>query len=156
MFVNAEWNGLFLDASIQHLKRAYSDHCPVSLSLERNQDIRLPRPFRFQLMWLTHPEFSAIVREAWSSPTTLCTATSKFADKAKVWNKNIFGNLFHRKKKMLARLQGIQTALSINPNDFLVDLEINLRAKFQEVSKLEEEFWAMKSRIPGWWKGIRI
>ena len=145
-FVNAEWNGLFPDASVQYLERSHSDHCPVLLSLDRNQDIKLPHPFRFQLMWQSHPEFPTVVREAWSSPTTLCTATSKFVNKAKVWNKNIFGNLFPRKKRVLARLRGIQIALSINPNDFLVDLEKNLRAGFQEVSKLEE-YWAMKSRI---------
>ena len=46
---------------------------------------------------------------------------------------------------MLARLRGIQTVLSINPNDFLVDLEKDLQAEFHEVSKLEEKFWAMKS-----------
>lgn len=37
-------------------------------------------------------------------------------------------------------LQPIQTI-------FLVKLERDLRAKFSEVSKLEEDFWALKSRI---------
>ena len=42
-----------------------------------------------------------------------------FTDKAKVWNRDVFGNLFHRKKRTLARLRGAQIALSNNPNNFL-------------------------------------
>ena len=38
-------------------------------------------------------------------------------------------------------------ALSPTPNNFLVDLEKELKAELSTVSKLEEEFWAMKSRI---------
>ena len=37
-------------------------------------------------------------------------------------------------------------ALSRNANDFFVGLK-DLRAEPNEVSKLEEEFWAMKARI---------
>lgn len=98
-------------------------------------------------MWLSHPDFSAVVREAWATPAILSTAVSTFAAKARIWNKTTFGNLFHRKKRVLARVGGIQATLSVNPNNFLVDLERVLRAEFQEINKLEEEFWAMKARI---------
>ena len=142
-----EWNGLFPEASVQHLERAYSNHCPVLLRLNRGQVVNFPRPFLFQPMWLSHPDFPEVVREAWASPTRLPVAVSTFVDKARIWNKNVFGNLFHRKKRVLARLGGIQTAMSINPNNFLVNLERDLRAKYHEIAKLEEEFWDMKSRI---------
>ena len=59
----------------------------------------------------------------------------------------MFGNLFHRKKLKLARLRDAQIALSNNPNNFLSCLEQELRTELAKVSKLEEEFWAMKSRI---------
>ncbi|XP_023878931.2 uncharacterized protein LOC111991384 [Quercus suber] len=147
VFVNVEWNGLFLEASVQHLERAHSNHCPVLLCLNRSQDVNFPRPFRFQLTWLTHLDFPRVVREARASLTRLPVAVSTFVDKARIWNKNVFGNLFHRKKRVFARLGGIQTAMSINPNNFLVNLERELRAEYHEISKLEEEFWAMKSRI---------
>ena len=140
VFVNAEWNDLFPEVSIQHLERAHSDHCPVLLCLNKSQDVKLLRPFQFQPMWLNHPDFLGVMREAWANPTRLVVAISTFADKARIWNKNIFGNLFHRKKRVLARLGGIQKALSVNPNNFLVDLERDLRAEFHEIAKLEEEF----------------
>ena len=136
VFVNAEWNDLFPEVSIQHLERAHSDHCPVLLCLNRSQDVKLPWPFQFQPMWLNHPDFLEVVREAWASPTRLIMAVSTFADKARIRNKNIFGNLFHRKKRVLARLGGIQKAMSINLNNFLVDLERDLRTEFHEIAKL--------------------
>lgn len=37
--------------------------------------------------------------------------------------------------------------MSIRPNNYLIDLERELRDELLEVSKLEEEFWAMKARI---------
>ncbi|KAK9984141.1 hypothetical protein SO802_033666 [Lithocarpus litseifolius] len=98
-------------------------------------------------IWLTYLDFLRVVREAWAGPTRLAVAVSTFVDKARIWNKNIFGDLFHRKKRVLARLRGIQAAMSVNPNNFLVDLERDLTAEYHEVTRQEEEFWAMKSRI---------
>ena len=76
------------------------------------------------------------MREAWASPTRLSVAVSTFVDKARIWNKNVFKILFHRKKRVLARLGGIQTTMSINPNSFLVDLERDLRTKYHEIAKV--------------------
>ena len=140
VFINAEWNLLFPDASVQHLERAHSDHCLILLCLDKNHDVKLPRPFRFQPMWLSHPTFSSIVREAWSSQIGLSRTVAIFTNKAKIWNKNTFGNLFHRKKRLFARLRGIQVALSTRPNGFLVELERQLRSEFHDISKIEEEF----------------
>lgn len=72
---------------------------------------------------------------------------STFIEKANAWNKSEFGNLFHRKRIILARIKGIQENLLVRPNSFLVDLERKLRWEYVEVAKLEEEFWAMKARI---------
>ena len=67
-------------------------------------------------------------------------AVSTFVDKARILNKNIFGNLFHCKKRVLARPGGIQATLSVNPNNFLVDMERDLRAEYHEIAKLGEDF----------------
>lgn len=147
VFVNAEWYDRYPEACVSHLDRSHSDHCPILLSLEGNCGLMLPRPFRFQPMWLSHPSFPDVVREAWTRPINLPQAVSKFTVQAKIWNKNVFGNLFRRKKRVTARLKGIQVALAANPNDFLVKLERDLRSEFAEVSKLKEEFWALKSWI---------
>ncbi|KAK7816281.1 hypothetical protein CFP56_044172 [Quercus suber] len=38
-------------------------------------------------------------------------------------------------------------SLSIRPNNYLIDLERELRSELLDVTKLEEEFWAMKAHI---------
>ena len=105
------------------------------------------RPFRFQPMWLSHPFFSGVVCDAWSNPPTLQPAVVSFSEKARVWNKKHFGNLFQRKKRALARLKGIQESLAASPSTHLINLKKMLRSEFTKVAKLEEEFWAMKSRV---------
>ena len=44
-------------------------------------------------------------------------------NRAKKWNVDVFGNLFTKKKRLLARLHGTQKALANNPNEFLLELE---------------------------------
>ena len=147
VFLNTEWNSLFPEAAVFHLEMTELDHCPVKLCMDNNRTVQFPKPFRFQPMWLSHPSFPGVVRDAWSSQPTLMQAQSSFTAKANAWNKIEFGNLFHRKRRILARLRGIQENLSFRPNDFLVDLERKLQIEYAEVTKLEEEFWAMKARI---------
>ena len=106
-------------------------------------------------MRLSHPSFSDIVQDAWANPSSLSHAVSKFTDKAKVGNRNVFGNLLHRKKHTFARLRGVQIAFSNNPKNFLIRLKQELHTKLTKVSKLVEEFWAMKSRITWLVKGDR-
>jgi len=75
--------------------------------------------------------------------------------RAKTWNRDHFGNLFHRKRRIYARLKGVQTALGNNLNNFLIDLEKSLLVELSSVANLEAEFWSMKSRISWVFEGDR-
>ena len=75
----------------------------------------------------------------------LSIAISSFTFKAKKWNVEVFGNLFLRKKKVLARLYRAQKALANYPSDFLVKLEKQLTEKYSIIKLQEEEYWALKS-----------
>ena len=132
---------------VLHLEKTHSNHYPIKLLFDRPQNTRAPRPFRFQPMWLSHPFFSGVVCDAWSNPPTLQSAVMSFFEKARVWNKKHFGNLFQRKKRALARLKGIQESLAASPSTHLINLKKMLRSEFTKVAKLEEEFWAMKSWV---------
>ena len=72
---------------------------------------------------------------------------TNFVAKAKEWNKNHVGNIFHRKQRLGARLKGIQSTLADRPSSSFIELEKGLRAEYLEVLRLEEEFWSMKSHI---------
>jgi len=65
----------------------------------------------------------------------------------KVWNKSHFGNVFAKKKRLMARLNGIQRAMAITPLASLMDLEKNLLLELDNVLSQEGELWALKSRV---------
>ena len=72
------------------------------------------RPFRFQTICLSHSDFPVVVRDAWAGREgNLAEAISNFKTKAQRWNREVFGNVFLRKKKILARLLGAQRALVV-------------------------------------------
>ena len=98
-------------------------------------------------MWLSHPSFPGLVKDAWSGTPNLPNAICSFTTKAKIWNKDHFGNIFYRKQRICARLKGVQTALVNNPNNFLIDLEKSLLTNLSSLANLEVEYWSMKSRI---------
>ena len=80
-------------------------------------------------------------------PLDLPAAITSFTTKARKWNRDHFGNIFHRKRKICARLKRVQVALGINPGNFLVDLEQSLLQELSNIENLEAEFWSMKARI---------
>ena len=94
-----------------------------------------------------HPNFPIIVKEAWLKDNPLYVAISNFTTKARKWNHDVFGNLFARKRRVLARISGAHKALANNPNEFLVRLEKQLIDEYSSILLQEEEFWALKSRL---------
>lgn len=96
-------------------------------------------------MWLSHPTFPGLVSEVWTGP--LSNAILNFTIKAKIWNRDYFGNIFQKKRHICARLRGIQTTLGNNPNSFLINLDKSLLYELAHIDNLEAEFWSMKSRI---------
>ena len=70
-----------------------------------------------------------------------------FSRKASDWNKHHFGNIFGRKKRVLARLNGAQKALAETPSHSLVELEKSLHKELNDILCQEEELWVQKSRI---------
>lgn len=107
VFVNVDWNFFYPEAHVKHLERTHSDHSPIVFSLRLEHGANFPRSFRFQPMCLSHPTFPKIVRDAWSSTTDLSNAISSFINKARIWNRDRFGNVFYRKKWIYATLNGI-------------------------------------------------
>ena len=64
-----------------------------------------------------------------------------------MWNKNHFGNIFHKKKRIMARLNGVQRAMANQPSSSLVLLENHLLKELEVVLEHEKDLWALKSRI---------
>ena len=110
---NKEWRVLFPEAFVRHLPRRCSDHCPLLISLISD---KIPsaelKPFRFEAMWLKHCLFPEFIQAEWKN---LERSVSKKLDMLipllREWNTQVFGQIFQKKKRILARLQGIQRSL---------------------------------------------
>ena len=67
-----------------------------------------------------------MVKQAWQQPRNLLEAIEVFSRQASLWNKNHFRNIFYKKKRVLARVDGVQRALASQPSAALVALENQL------------------------------
>ena len=146
-FMNPSWCLLYLNAKVSHLTRCYLDHCPVLMETNPNRKLHLTKPFKFQSFWLSDPSFPNVVNQAWKQPRKLMEAIEVFSRQASLWNKNQFGNIFQKKKKVLARLDGVQKALANQSSSSLVALENHLIKELDVVLEQEKDLWALKSRI---------
>ena len=103
------------------------------------------RPFKFQTCWLTDPTFPTIVSHAWRQHNLLERAIENFSKEALIWNKEHFGNIFAKKKRIKARLNGIQKVVGVRLSAFLLELEKELLGELDTILRQEEELWALKS-----------
>ncbi|KAJ9182159.1 hypothetical protein P3X46_006184 [Hevea brasiliensis] len=85
---------------MQRLDRAIanSDFClkflDVSLYSAASQTNR-QAPFCFLSAWLTHESFADFVANNWRDHSSFMETMLEFVAKLKVWNYNVFGNVFH-------------------------------------------------------------
>ena len=147
VFVNPSWCLLYPEAKVVHLTRCHSDHCLVMLQVLPRAPRQGNRPFKFQTCWLSDPTFPYVVSQAWRHPYALEEAIKHFTRDVTNWNKMQFGNIFARKKNIMARLNGIWRKLSFRPSNFLLNIENSLLKELDMVLNQEEELWALKSRV---------
>jgi len=88
-----------------------SDHWPIQLEASFIGTPR-NRPFKFENIWLTHPDFLMLFIKWWTEDTQF-QGTKMFLlhqrlkhvkHKLKDWNKNEFGNIFEAKKAVERKL----------------------------------------------------
>lgn len=61
------------------------------------------------------------------------------------WNVSTFGNIHAKKRKLTARMEGIQRCLCNQPNHRLLKLHIKLKKDLETVLEQEELLWFQKS-----------
>ncbi|XP_073046080.1 uncharacterized protein [Primulina eburnea] len=96
--------------------------------------------------WLTHEDFHKVVRNEWHDQHTLSDNVSKLANTLSSWNFSTFGNIHHRKRKLVARIEGVQRSLGNQARHSLFQLEAKLRRELDKVLEQEELLWFQKSR----------
>lgn len=76
----------------------------------------------------------------------MCHAINMFANKAKIWNKKVFRNIFWKKMNLSARLVKVEKALANAPSQRLINIHNFLLGGLENNLNLEEELWGMKAR----------
>lgn len=97
--------------------------------------------FKFQAAWITHSGFNEKIKEVWNDSESAFDNVRRIAPTLQDWNKNCFGNIHSRKKRLIGRFEGIQRALSRNHNHGLMKLDRKLRKDLDEVLVQEELLW---------------
>lgn len=144
-WVNDKWRALFSEAALLNLPRTSSDHSPLLLHLEALVSPN-NKPFRIEKFWFDHPDFCNLVNSVWVNSLPISTCSFDFVDKAKAWSREVFGNIFAKKKEILKRLKGIQN-LPVNRISFRLQmLEKSLQDYYNGLLSLERDLWFLKSR----------
>jgi len=67
-------------------------------------------------------------------------------DDSIMFNRNTFGNIFRRMRRLEQRFYGIQKSLECSPSDALASLKRSLQTEYNRVLHQEELSWYQNSR----------
>ncbi|XP_061357803.1 uncharacterized protein LOC133302092 [Gastrolobium bilobum] len=86
------------------------------------------------------------VQENWRQDQRTVDSLRDFTPLIKQWNKDVFGNIHHKKNRLIGRLEGIQRAISEQNKSHLEKIEGKIRGELEQVLEQEELLWFEKSR----------
>ncbi|KAL8152543.1 hypothetical protein V2J09_010303 [Rumex salicifolius] len=104
------------------------------------------RPFRFEAAWLAHPSFKEILSTSWDPNISTPAALNVLKNKLKKWNKEVFGNIFARKERLISEIMDIRSLQEVAVTDALLAEEERVAAELDLVLNQEELLWLQKSR----------
>ena len=126
-------------AEVFHLPKLNSDHRPVMLRCRKNNLAPTSvKSFWFLAPWLTDERFQPFVENNWKRNLNCTNAAIDFINKLGNWNKDIFGNIFKRKKELLARIGGMQRFLEKRHSRSLTKLKTKLKRDLEKVLTQKE------------------
>jgi len=99
---NIDWRVKFQDGVVRHLLKAVSDHSPLLISTGGfPHSTTVSKPFRFQVAWATHNQFTDVVETCWRSASPLVLKLSELAAALTKWNSGGFWQLIPSKAATL-------------------------------------------------------
>lgn len=146
VLANGDWCMRFQNTSVKHLPMLHSDHSPLLINLDCQQQRKKKHNFRFCAEWLMDKSFYDTVNQAWRQNDEFSDNIKNIIPTLEEWNRQVFGNLNQKKKRLLARIAGIQRKILINNHTGLVKLERKLQKELDDILLQEEIRWFQKSR----------
>lgn len=139
---NDSWRILFPHANITHLVTIKSDHCP--LLLQTSPPVHhLPRPFRFESMWILHLEIADVIQEAWQRHPTILSKLKTTKITLKDWNKQSFGHLQTKITTLKDMIMKIQDDPQHSDN---IQRELMIAGELDGLLAQEEHIWKDKAK----------
>ncbi|KZV58610.1 hypothetical protein F511_11258 [Dorcoceras hygrometricum] len=149
VFVSVNWTDHFDSIRVQHLPRTVSDHCPLLVSAP--VFARGPTSFRFQSMWLHHPDFLQTVRLNWNLPCHIQGMAGLFAklkrlkNHLKWWNRDVFGNIFDNIREAEKGVALAEAECERDPSGFNWDRLANCNDDLARITAMESDFWKQEA-----------
>lgn len=142
---NLQWHLAFLEAFIEVLCRFHSDHNPLFIRLGGVIQNRGPRHFKFEASWIVYEDYEGVVQSAWESRRGRpLDALTKVKYQSIIFNKEVFGNIFKKKRLIEARMKRIQRSLERVDSLSLFHVEQSLQHEYNQILLQEEVLWFQK------------
>ncbi|KAL8141547.1 LOW QUALITY PROTEIN: hypothetical protein V2J09_014579 [Rumex salicifolius] len=97
-------------------------------------------------VWLLHDKFKDFVSFSWDGTVSLPQSLATLTPKLQRWKKDVFDNIFKRKRICWRRLEGVQRHLDSSLTNGLIKLEKKLRRELYDILEQEQILWWQKSR----------
>lgn len=115
ILVCTQWEQANPTATAKVVKRPTSNHIPICLSTNVDDQVRRRKKFCFKKMWLRNEEVLDIIKENWTLPTCINDAVGYLVRKVrrlqkflKNWEKRSFGNIIARKKELIQKVDDLE------------------------------------------------
>ncbi|XP_043710215.1 uncharacterized protein LOC122659132 [Telopea speciosissima] len=151
-FLNDTWVNSFAYSSVKHLSRECSDHALILLDF-KTQASGIISSFKFQQMWLSHPDFMECVRLCWGKQVQgtplqiLYLKLKSLQSRLRAWNKVVFGNIHQNARAAEDSVCKVEIEPEQNPTEETRRNLLESKKVLQEVLLQEEIFWRQKSRV---------
>ncbi|XP_073121912.1 uncharacterized protein [Henckelia pumila] len=149
VLISSNWSEYFNSFKVEHLHRGSSDHCPLQISAPFLPN--LVSSFRFQNMWVLHPEFLQTVRLNCNFPCSgkgmfrMVAKLKRLKDHLKWWNKEVFGNVMDKARDLESLVADAEYLFDNVPSDSnRIVLSLSKANLSLGLSK-EEAFWKQKA-----------
>ncbi|XP_040996123.1 uncharacterized protein LOC121242304 [Juglans microcarpa x Juglans regia] len=137
VLLDANLMSIVPNVTCSYLPRMTSDHCPMLIEFLKDPYSYGPCPFRFQQMWVEHPEFIDFVKSVCSVPV-VGTGLLKLASRLKrvkvalrEWNKQVFGRTNAHIASLEVKVEGLEGSLQ---REWDIDAERELVVASAELS----------------------
>lgn len=146
---NVEWRQHFPKAQVFHEVVLGSDHCPLILNCTLPLK-RVPKLFKFESMWSTHPTCEDIISDSWdsrvqgSSMFRLAQKLRNCRQSLKEWSAKEFGNNKRKLEALKSQLAVIQVDC---PSDSNMGDMYQIKKEIETLLDREEMYYHQRSRI---------